>query len=724
GASGRRWVWLAVAVVAIVAAFLYVHFELGTKLSLENLKQSRDALRALVDRRPVATVGGFFALYVVMTGLSVPGAAILSLAAGALFGLWTGALVVSFGASIGATLAFLTSRYLLRDAIRSRFGRRLDAIDAGVSKDGAFYLLTLRLIPAFPFFVVNLLMGLTAIPVARFYWVSQLGMLPATVIYVNAGTRLAEIGKLSDVLSPALLGSFVLLGLFPLIARWAVRAWQARRVYRDWPRPARFDRNLIVIGAGSGGLVSAYIAAAVRAEVTLVESGAMGGDCLNTGCVPSKTLIRSARLARDLRHANAFGLRDVTGASARAVDFAAVMRRVRAAIDTIAPHDSVERYRGLGVDVVQGYGRLVSPWAVEVDAAGVKRTLTARSSVIATGSSPRVPSLPGLDATGYVTSETVWDLTELPQRLVVLGGGPIGCELAQAFAQLGSQVTQIEQGGVLLSREDPEVSACIAEALRADGVDLLLAVEALRCEATDGSKRIVVADAQGTERAIAFDVLLVAVGRAPRTAGFGLEGLGIRLSPQKTIEHDAFLQTNFPNIYAVGDVAGPWQFTHTASHQAWYAAINALFGRFKRFAVDTSVIPWATFTLPEVARVGLSETEARDRQIDHEVTRFPFAESDRAIADGATHGSIKVLTAQGEDRILGVTIVGEHASEMLAEYVLAMKHGLGLNKVLGTIHVYPTFAEINKSVAGVWRRAHQPERLLAIASRYHRWMRS
>ena len=718
GASGKRWVWLAVAIVAISAVFVYARYDLGTTLSLDALKQSRDGLRTLVDQHPLAMFGGFFVAYVAMTGLSIPGAAILSLAAGALFGFWTGVVVVSFGASVGATLAFLASRHLLRDAIRSRFGRRLEAIDAGMDKGGAFYLLTLRLIPAFPFFLINLAMGLTAIPVVRFYWVSQLGMLPATAVYVNAGTRLASIEKLGDVLSPALLGSFVLLGIFPLIAQWAIAAWQARRVYRGWVRPKRFDRNLIVIGAGSGGLVSAYIAAAVKAEVTLIEEHAMGGDCLNTGCVPSKTLIRTARLARDLRHADAFGLRDASGT----VDFAATMRRVHAAIATIAPHDSVERYRGLGVDVVQGRARIVSPWAVEVDG----RTITARSIVVATGSGPAVPPLPGLETIDYVTSDTIWGLTALPGHLVVLGGGPIGCELAQCFAQLGSRVTQIERGAALLSREDPEVSAGVAEALRADGVDVLLGVEALRCERTadDACHLVVRGEAAADERSIAFDVLLVAVGRAPRTAGFGLEQLGVRLAKDRTIEHDAFLQTNFPNIYAVGDVAGPWQFTHTASHQAWYATVNALFGRFRRFAVDTSVIPWATFTQPEVARVGLSETEAVARKVEHEVTHFDFADSDRAIADGATRGRIKVLTEKGKDRILGVTIVGEHASEMLAEYVLAMKHGLGLDQVLGTIHVYPTFAEINKSVAGAWRRAHPPRRLLDVAARFHRWMRA
>lgn len=718
-APPKRWVWVGLIVVVLIAIFLYFHFDLGHRLSLDVLKQSRDGLVALYQQHPSLTLAAFFGLYVAMAALSIPGATIFTLASGTIFGLAVGLVVVSFAASVGATLAFLTSRYLLRDTVQSKFSRQLGAINEGMQRDGTFYLLTLRLIPAFPFFLVNLLVGLTPIAATRFYWVSQLGMLPATAIYVNTGTQIANIQQVSDVLSPGLLASLVLLGIFPLIAKSLVSAFRTRKIYKDWKKPDRYDRNLIVIGAGSGGLVSAYIAAAVKAEVTLVEGHKMGGDCLNYGCVPSKTLIRSARMASELRRAAEFGIRDAVGT----VDFAAVMARVHTAIRTIAPHDSIDRYRSLGVDVIKGRARITSPWVVEIDGDDATRRLTARSIVIATGSSPLVPPIPGLEETGYLTSDNVWDLTELPNRLVVLGGGPIGCELAQSFARLGSCISQIEMGPTLLSKEDAEISAVVAGALRADGVEVLLGHEALRCELVNGVKRIVVKSEAG-ERAIEFDALLCAVGRSPRVNGFGLEELGIELSPKQTIEHDAYLQTNFPNIYVVGDVAGPFQFTHTASHQAWYAAINALFGRFKRFKVDYSVVPWATFTQPEVARVGLSEAEARDQRIDYEVTRFSFDELDRAIADGATQGSIKVLTEPGKDRILGVVIVGEHASDLLAEYVLAMKHGLGLGKILGTIHTYPTFSEANKAVAGAWRRSHVPQRLVTFAGRFHRWMRT
>jgi pyruvate/2-oxoglutarate dehydrogenase complex dihydrolipoamide dehydrogenase (E3) component len=516
------------------------------------------------------------------------------------------------------------------------------------------------------------------------------------------------------------LGSFALLGLFPLIAKALVGWLQRRKVYAKWTKPARFDRNLVVIGAGAGGLVSAYIAAAVKAEVTLIEGHKMGGDCLNFGCVPSKALIRSAKMAKQIGRAGALGFTGTTGT----VDFAAVMARIQRVIRDIEPHDSVDRYTKLGVEVLRGHARITSPWKVEVALAnGTRRTLTTRSIVIAAGADPAVPPIPGLADVGFLTSDTLWGLTDLPPRLVVLGGGPIGSELAQSFARLGSQVTQVEMAPRILGREDPEVAALVSDSLREDGVDVLTGHQAVRAEVVDGEKRLIVKHGE-REIAIPFDELLCAVGRSPRVSGYGLEELGIAITPRKTIETNAYLQTLYPNIYAVGDVAGPFQFTHTAAHQAWYAAVNSLFGRFRKFKADYSVIPWATFTDPEVARVGLSETEAKEQGVACEVTRYGIDDLDRAIADGTAHGFVKVLTVPGKDRILGVTIVGEHAGDLLAEFVLAMKHGLGLSKILGTIHTYPTLAEANKYVAGDWKRAHAPVKLLEWVKRYHAWERA
>ncbi|HPA89903.1 MAG TPA: FAD-dependent oxidoreductase [Quisquiliibacterium sp.] len=719
-AARSAWRWVAVAVVVVLAVLLYRHFELGRLLTLDQLKASRDALVGTYQARPVTTLLIYFGVYVLATALSIPGALILTLAGGAMFGLAVGLVVVSFASSLGALLAFLAARYLLRDTVQSRFGRSLAPINEGVRRDGTFYLLTLRLVPVFPFWLINLLMGLTPIGAARFYLVSQIGMLAGTAVYVNAGTQLAAIRTPGDILSAGLLGSFVLLGLFPLVAKAVVGWLQARKQYAGWPRPARFDRNLVVIGAGAGGLVSAYIAAAVKAKVTLVEGHRMGGDCLNFGCVPSKALIRAAKAARQVRKADAFGIVGAGGT----VDFAAVMQRVHRVIADIAPHDSVERYTGLGVEVLQGHARITSPWRVDVTLAdGSTQSLTTRSIVIAAGARPFVPPIPGLDAVGVLTSDTVWGLTELPRRLVVLGGGPIGCELAQSFARLGSAVTQVEMAPRLMGREDPEVSALVEAALKADGVHVLLGHQAVRAEVVAGEKRLVVR--QGAQEiAVPFDVLLCAVGRTARVTGYGLEELGIPLTPRGTIETNDHLQTRYPNIYAVGDVAGPFQFTHTAAHQAWYAAVNALFGRFRKFRADYRVVPWTTFTDPEVARVGVSESDAQAQGIPYEVTRYGIDDLDRAIADGTAHGFVKVLTVPGKDRILGVTIVGEHAGDLLAEYVLAMKHGLGLNRILGTIHTYPTLSEANKYAAGEWKRAHAPQALLKWVARYHAWERS
>jgi pyruvate/2-oxoglutarate dehydrogenase complex dihydrolipoamide dehydrogenase (E3) component/uncharacterized membrane protein YdjX (TVP38/TMEM64 family) len=715
----RALIGAGAAAAAVVAVWAWGHFELGALLTLDQLKASRDALQAQVQARPLASAALFFATYVAAAALSIPGAVILTLAAGALFGLGWGLLLVSFASSLGALLAFLVARHLLRDIVQARFGNALAPVNEGVRRDGTFYLLTLRLVPVFPFWLINLLMGLTPMGAGRFYAVSQMGMLAGTAVYVNAGTQLAAIRSPGDILSPGLLGSFVLLGLFPLLAKAGVGVLERRKVYAKWPKPRRFDRNLVVIGAGAGGLVSAYIAAAVKAKVTLIEGHKMGGDCLNFGCVPSKALIRSARMARQLTKAHTLGVADAAGR----VDFAAVMRRVHEVIRDIAPHDSVERYTGLGVEVLQGHARITSPWSVEVQVDGRTQTLTTKSIVIAAGASPFVPPIPGLNEAGFLTSDTVWGLTECPKRLLVLGGGPVGCELAQSFARLGSQVTQVEMAPRILVREDPEVSELVAASLRADGVYLLTGHQAVRVEVVGGEKRLV-ARHEGHEVAVPFDELLCAVGRSPRVSGYGLEELGIPLTPRQTIETNAYLQTLYPNIYAVGDVAGPFQFTHTAAHQAWYAAVNALFGRFRRFKADYRVIPSATFTDPEVARVGLNESEAREQGVACEVTKYGIDDLDRAIADGNAQGFVKVLTAPGKDRILGVTIVGEHAGDLLAEYVLAMKHGLGLNKILGTIHVYPTLAEANKYAAGEWKRAHAPKALLEWVGRYHAWERA
>ena len=447
----------------------------------------------------------------------------------------------------------------------------------------------------------------------------------------------------------------------------------------------------------------------------------MGGDCLNYGCVPSKALIRSAKLAYQMKHGARYGLSD----SAPVFSFKAVMQRIQTVIRAIAPHDSVERYAGLGVEVLQGYARIVNPWTVEItlNDGGTQR-LTTRSIVIAAGARPFVPPLPGLEETGYVTSDTLWDvfgeLDEVPRRLVVLGGGPIGCELAQAFARLGSEVTQVEMAPRLMLREDEEVSAWVRDALAADGVQVLTDHKALRCELSGGAKTLVV-DHQGVEKHIEFDQLVCAVGRAARLDGYGLEELGIPV--QRTVDTNDYLQTIYPNIYAAGDVAGPYQLTHVAAHQAWYAAVNALFGEFRMFKADYSVIPWTTFVDPEVARVGLNEQDAKEKGVAYEVTRYGFDDLDRAIADSEARGFVKVLTVPGKDTILGVTLVGTHAGDLLAEYVLAMRHGLGLNKILSTIHTYPTLAEANKYAAGEWKRAHQPKRLLEWVRRYHDWKR-
>lgn len=714
----KKLIILLLIIGAVVGFFA---FDLNEILTLEYIKSKQADLIQLRDSAPVMVSLVYFVLYVLVTALSLPGAAIMTLLGGGLFGLVWGFVLVSFASTIGATLAFLVARYLLRDSVQDRFGDRLEPINRGIAEEGSFYLFTLRLVPIFPFFLINILMGLTPIKTFTFYWVSQVGMLAGTLVYVNAGTQLAAISGVKGILSPGLLFSFALLGIFPLLAKKVTGWLKKKKVYATWKKPASFDRNLVVIGAGAAGLVSSYIGAAVKAKVTLVEAHKMGGDCLNYGCVPSKALIKSGKLVHQLKNGAHYGLENVDPQ----FSFKKVVDRVHRVITRVEPHDSVERYTDLGVEVLAGYARIIDPWTVDVQLnSGVNRRLTTRSIILATGASPFVPPLPGIEQSGYLTSDTLWeklkDYDDAPERLVVLGGGPIGCELSQVFARLGSQVTQVEMAGRIMLREDEEVSALARESLERDGVSVLTGHSAVRCEHDDGGRAIIV-EHHNVEKRIGYDVLICAVGRVARLKGYGLEELGI--PTERTVITNEYLETLFPNIFAAGDVAGPYQFTHTAGHQAWYASVNALFGEWRKFKVDYSVIPWTTFIDPEVARVGLNELEAREKGVDYEVTRFGIDDLDRAIADGAAHGFIKVLTVPGKDKILGVTIVGEHGGDLLTEFVLAMKHGLGLNKILSTIHTYPTLSEANKYVAGEWKKAHAPAKILGWMERYHNWKR-
>ena len=704
---------LVIVVIAILVAIYFV-FDLGQYLDLGYFKAQQDRIMAYRNSFPVRAAAIYFVVYVLVTGLSLPGAAIATLIGGAIFGLLWGTVLVSFASVIGASCAFLVSRHVLRDTIQNRYGDRLRTINEGIKKDGALYLFTLRMVPLFPFFVINLVMGLTPMRIGKFFIVSQIGMLPGTIVYVNAGTQLAKIDSAGAILSPALIFSFVLLGIFPLISKKVIDAVKSRKALGQYKKPKKFDFNTVVIGAGSAGLVAAYIAAAVKAKVALVEKGKMGGDCLNTGCIPSKAIIRTAKFLAHQKRSKEFG---VHTASAE-FDFKEVMERLRRIIGEIEPHDSIERYTSLGVDCYTGHATIESPYVVDVDG----QKLTTKSIVIASGAEPFVPPLPGIAQSGYFTSDTIWEINEQPERLVVLGGGPIGCELSQAFARLGSKVTQIQKPSRIMPREDPEYSQMVLEQFLEDGVDVRLEHQAKEI-VVDGDSKALICDFKGDEVRIEFDMLLVAVGRKARIEGYGIENLGIQLTGRKTIEINDFLETNFPNIYAVGDVAGPYQFTHFGAHQATSATTNALLRPLYRKRVDYSVIPWSTFTDPEVARVGLNETEAREKGIDFDVTVYDFKDLSRAIADDEARGEIKVLTPPGKDKILGVTIAGEHAGDLIAEFILAMQNGLGLNKVLGTIHIYPTYSESARFVAGNWRRKQVSERTMKFLERFHRWRR-
>ena len=696
-----------------LVAFFY--WDLEQYLSLEYIKKQQASFSVFYEDNPMFASSLYMVVYIITTALSLPGAAFLTLLGGALFGLWVGTILVSFSSSIGATLAFLVSRLLLRDWVQEKFGRNLKSFNDGFEKDGGFYLFTLRLIPAFPFFVINLVMGLTPMKVTTFYWVSQIGMLSGTIVFVNAGVQLAQIKTLNGILSPGIIFSFILLGIFPLLARKLVSFYKTRRLLKCFKKPKAFDYNMVVIGAGSAGLVTSYLGASTKGKIALIEKNKMGGDCLNTGCIPSKALIRSAKFMVDVKKSQKLGFKSVHAE----FDFGDVMERVQRIIKTVEPHDSIERYTSLGVECHIGEAKIISPYHVSVNG----KTLTTRNIIVATGARPYIPFIEGIKNVKYHTSDTIWDIRDQPKNLLVLGGGPVGTELAQAFARLGCNVTQVEQKQRLLPKEDPEITKIVLESLQNDGVNVLVGQMPKRFFKRDG-KEFLECQQNGDFVEVEFDTLLVALGRQANTTGFGLEELGVELTPMNTIKVDEYMKTNIPNIYACGDVAGPFQFTHTAAFQAWYCAINSMLSPFYKFKIDYSTVPRSTFTDPEVARVGLNEIEAKKQGIPYEVTTYKMDDLDRAITEEAAYGIVKVLTVPGKDKILGVTIVGLHAGDIISEYVAAMKHGFGMNKILETIHIYPTLAEANKFAAGNWKKNHITEKTLTWAERINRWRRT
>lgn len=476
----------------------------------------------------------------------------------------------------------------------------------------------------------------------------------------------------------------------------------------------KYDTNLIVIGAGSAGLISANIAATIKAKVTLIEKHKMGGDCLNTGCVPSKSLLRSAKINHYIKRADEFGLQ--VGSST--VDFAKVMGRVQGIIKHIEPVDSVERYTELGADCIKGEAKLISAHVVEVNG----QRISAPNIIIATGARPFVPAIPGLDSVPYLTSDNLWQLEHQPESLLVLGAGPIACEMAQAFSRLGTKVSLVQRSDRILSREEPEASAYVEQVFTDEGIEVFCNSGLAAIEKNDAGISAQL-NLNGEKQTRQFSHVLVAYGRQANTENLGLESLGIKLRANGTIAVDQYLRTSQKHIFACGDVTGPYQFTHMASHQAWFASVNSLLGGFKKFKVDYSIVPKATFTDPEVASVGLLESELKQAGKKFETTFFKLDEMDRALAEGEAKGFIKIMTKAGSDKILGVTICGAHAGELITEFITAMKNGFGLNQILATIHIYPSYSEANKYLAGQWKRKRAPQWALKILEKVHRFNR-
>lgn len=712
--SKKKIIILAIIILLIVVTlYLMQTTPLGQYFTLSYLKAQHQSLLLKYQTYPITFTLSFALIYILITAASLPGAALLTIFAGSIFGVITGTIIVSFSSTIGATCAFLIARWLLRDYFQNKFVSKLVIINKGIQKEGSFYLFALRLVPIFPFFLINIAMGLTSIGTSTFCFVSQIAMLPGTIAYVNAGKELGKIDSLHSILSPSLIISLSILGILPIVSKYIISFIRKKRSLPKFSKPQKFDYNLIVIGAGSGGLVTSYIAATLKAKVALIEKDKMGGDCLYTGCVPSKSLIRVTKIIADAKRARSFGLNKLVAE----FDFKEVMEHIQERIASVAPHDSIERYTKLGVDCIQGAAKIISPWCVEING----KIISAKAIAIATGGCPNIPNIPGIYDTKPLTSDNIWELRKQPKHLLILGGGPIGCELAQCFRRLGSKVSIIQRANKLLEREDDDVSSFILKNFQKEGVNVFLNAKPTRF-IVDADKKIFEFVENNLEKKLEFDEILVATGRIPNLRGLGLEELGLEFFGDKIIPSTT-LQTNISSIYICGDAAGSYQFTHFAAHQAWYAAVNALLNPLIKVKADYRIVPRCTFTDPEIAHVGLTEQEAQKQNIHYEVTKFDIGELDRAIIDMEEKGFIKVLTVPGKDKILGVTIVGCHASDTITEYIQSIKYGIGLNKILKTMHIYPTFGESNKYVAGIWKKKHAPQVLLKILEKINKFRR-
>ncbi|BBM89195.1 hypothetical protein COTS27_00889 [Spirochaetota bacterium] len=702
--------------LGIVIAIISYRYNIGDYFTIENAKLQQQNLKAFYQLYPGQTILIYAGIYILITTISIPGATVLTLLGGALFNFWVGLIVVSFCSIIGASLAFIISRFIAKETIEQRFPTIINKINDGIKKQGAFYILTLRLVPIFPFFIVNMVTSVTQLKLSTFFWASQLGMLPGTAVYVNAGKQLASIQSAADILSAPIIVSFILIAAFPFVVKGGLSWFKNANLYRRYKKPATFDYNVVVIGAGSGGLVASYIAAAAKAKVALIEKDKMGGDCLNTGCVPSKALIKTASLVHNLEKAKKIGLLSVKPYTTH---FSNAMKHVKASIKAIEPHDSVKRYSSLGVECFKGTAKIRSPWEIAIG----NKIITTKNIIISTGAAPFVPPLKNIEKVNYLTSDTVWNLKTLPKRLVVLGGGPIGCELAMAFNRLGSAVTQVEVNSRIMRVEDPEVSDFLTQKFKNEGINILTGHRAIEFQVSGKTKYLIAQSTSGKKTKIPFDEILISIGRRPNAKGFGAEDLGIELRPNGTIAANEFMQTNYPNIYVCGDITGPFQFTHTAGHQAYYAAFNALYGKFKKFKVDYNVIPWCTYTDPEIASVGLNEQRAQSQGTEYDLTTYDLKGLDRAVTDLANEGFVRILTRKGSDKILGVTIVAANASTLILEFIAAMKNNFGLKSILATIHIYPSMGEANKAAAGIWRKKSISPFWLNVSKRLHDFAR-